>query len=661
MVSKEDIKLESRDADDFFSYYNILNIVTDLTSFKKWLKDYHSLVNYNELLDGYVFFLNTCFRGLIDTIILENSFGIEEDYIFYRARFVGVNIDDIPNTCEKTIFIKNILERSKKIRNSTNWDEITASIKDIVDLLKSFEKIYENHIVPVNGLPKNYALNSATILKTCIFLNDLQYGVPLAYKIAPILKSDLTEKQVDRSYLGYVYTLQYLWYVLLGEQKFLDSPLKNLHLAHEIYPLEETDKFSRFSLMPKKRKKDYWASLDGFFRMIKSEIIEHLENELKKKSNFNKLFDALLVCQNFNKNLIENYFVTYKLKDPEYLSKEDKKSVYKKLDYYFMWYEVDVLDGSKASIFNGIPAFTSILIGNIEKKRHLINEEEIFVLRFKHRVGEKCYDYSYGILIEAFGSTGISDYSGWLIFLDCATDCSGFGGSLHYEAETCIENYLDEGMIKIKEITVDKNVFIDYLSNKSIPRSFDDEIYPEFTYTYEENVFTKDEVNGELSTIETSYEPNKYVVQSLKTQEDRFMSDTKGKFFEYLFFNWLAENNMKTCDVISCDTILENEQIDIYLEDREFIHLFECKVAIHNPQKVIKQVKNKINALNNSEKKIVPWIIVYSGVSDERIKEINREGIKVCANFKRKIENWRKLNKNSKKIIFSILEFELEY
>lgn len=661
MVSKEDIELESQDADDFFSYYNILNIVTELTSFKKWLKDYHGLVDYNELLDGYVFFLNTCLRGLIDTIILENSFGIEEDYIFYRARFVGININDIPNTCEKTIFIKNIWEKTKRTRNSTSWDEITASIKDIVDLLKSFEKIYENYVIPVNGLPKNYALNSATILKTYIFLNDLQHGVPLAYNIAPILKSDITEKQVDRSYLGYVYTLQYLWYILLGEQKFLNSSLKNLHIAHEIYPLEEGENFSSFGFKPTRRKKDCWASLDRFFGIIKSEIIEHLEDELKNESNFNKLFDSLLVCQNFNKNLINEYLVKYKLKDPEYFSKEDKKSVYKKLDYYFMWYEVDVLDGSKASIFNGIPAFTSILIGNIEKKRHLANEEEIFVLRFKHRVGERCYDYSYGILIEAFGSIGISDYSGWLIFLDCATDYSGFGGSLHYGAETCIENYLNEGLIKIKEVTVDKNVFIDYLSNKSIPRSFDDEIYSELPDTYEEKAFFKDLIKGKLNAIETSYEPDKYIVQSIKTQEDRFMSDTKGKFFEYLFFNWLVENKMKAYDVMSCDTILENEQIDIYLEDREFIHLFECKVAIHNPQKVIKQVKNKIKALNNSEKKIVPWIIVYSGVSHERKKEIERERIKVCANFKRIIENWRKLNKNSKKIIFSILEFELEY
>jgi hypothetical protein len=50
VVSKEDIEFESQEADDLFSFYNILSIVTDLTSFKKWLKDCHSQEEYSELL-----------------------------------------------------------------------------------------------------------------------------------------------------------------------------------------------------------------------------------------------------------------------------------------------------------------------------------------------------------------------------------------------------------------------------------------------------------------------------------------------------------------------------------------------------------------------------------------------------------------------------------
>lgn len=467
------MEFESLDVDNLFSFYNILKIVTDSAAFKKWLKDYHKLEEYNELLDGYIFFLSTCFRGLINTIILENSFDIEEDYVFYRARFVGTDIYDIPNTCEKTIFIKNIWGKTKNIRNSTSWDEITTSIKDIEDLLKSFEKIYENNIIPVNCLSKNYALNSATILKTYIFLNNLQHGVPLAY-VVPILKSDMTEKQVERLYTGYAYTLQYLWYKLLGKQKFLNSSLKDLHRAHEIYPQEADEEFLWSRPKPVKVKRDCWTYLDRFFGIIKNEIIEPLENELKNDSNFTGLLDSLLVCQNFDETMIENYLIKNELKDPTYLSKNNKKSLHKKLDYEFLWYKVDILDSSKSSVFNGVPAFTSTLIGNIKRKRYFGNNEKVFVLKIKHPAGKDIYDYSYGVLIEAFGSIGITDYSGWLIFLDCATDYSGFGGSLHQEAEIFIKKFLEEGSVEVKEIIVDKNIFIEYLSNKSISRSLDE-------------------------------------------------------------------------------------------------------------------------------------------------------------------------------------------
>lgn len=507
MVNEESVEFERRKAGHFLSFYNILNIVTNLTSFKKWLKEFHGLEEYKELLDGYVFFLDACFSGLIDAIISENSFDIEDDHAFFRARFVGIDIYEIPNTCEKIIFIKNIWEKTKNIRNSTSWEEITGSIKDIKELLTLFEKIYENNIVPINGLLKNEALNSATILKTYLFLNDVKRGIPLAYKFVSILNSDMMENQTERSYIGYAYTLQYLWYILLQEQKFQNSSLKNLHRAHEIYPREVSKKYLRLDLEPirsksylggsfdklfgtvksgvgkkfswlglksVKPKKDLWDSLDTFFEIIRNEIIKSLEEELKKKSNYNNISDSLLFCQNFDKAMIEDQLVKDKLRDPEYLSKKDKKSVYKKLDYDFMWYKVDALNSGKTSVFNGVPAFTLTLKGNIEEKRRFDNDREIFVLRIKHPAGKEIYDYSYGILIEAFGGLGFTDYSGWLIFFDCATDYSSFAGSLHYEAEKCIKDFSDEGLIKIKEITVNKNFFAEYLSSRNISRSLEE-------------------------------------------------------------------------------------------------------------------------------------------------------------------------------------------
>lgn len=68
----------------------------------------------------------------------------------------------------------------------------------------------------------------------------------------------------------------------------------------------------------------------------------------------------------------------------------------------------------------------------------------MFVSRFKHPVtGVPGCDYSYGIRNQAFGSFGFTDYSGWLIFFDCATDYSGFGASLHGQAEVFIEKFLN--------------------------------------------------------------------------------------------------------------------------------------------------------------------------------------------------------------------------
>ncbi|AKB24487.1 hypothetical protein MSMTP_1018 [Methanosarcina sp. MTP4] len=665
MVNEENMEFESRNADDFCSFCNILNIVTDITSFEKWLKEYHGLEKYNELLDGYIFFLNTCLRGLIDTIILENSLDVEEDFTFVRARFVGIDIYDIPNTCEKTIFMKNVWEKTKRIRNSTSWEEITGSINDIEDLLKVFEKIYESNIVPANELPKNFALNSATVFKTHMYLNDLQHGVPLAYMV-PILKPDITEEKAEKSYIGYTYTLQYLWYVLLGEQKFQELSIRNLHRAHEIYPQEAEDEFPWLDLNPLRSKIDKWDYLDTFFGIIKREIIEPLEDELKKEFKFKIQFDSMLFCENFDKNVIENYLTKHTLKDPEYLTKTDKESAHKKLDSYFLWYGVDVLDNSKTPVFNGVPAFTSTLIGNIRRKRYLGNDDEVLVSRFKHPVGGvKGFDYSYGILIEAFGNTGISDYSGWLIFLDCATDYSGFGGSLHREAEMFIKEFVEEGSLKVKEIILDKNIFIEYLTDKSASHNSNNDIYSKLLHENDKFTFNKTGIKGSKSIPESSYKLSKYIIQSIKTQEDRFIGDTKGKFFEYLFFNWLVENKSKAGDMIYSDVKIKNEQIDVYLENEEYVYIFECKVAIHSSQKVAKQVKNKIKALNDSKKEIIPWVVVYSDVSDEKKKEIKREKIRVCANFKKKIENWRKLDKNldknSKKVINSIFEFENKY
>jgi len=127
----------------------------------------------------------------------------------------------------------------------------------------------------------------------------------------------------------------------------------------------------------------------------------------------------------------------------------------------------------KNAIFNGVPAFVSTLIGSVELSRTFQSEEKVLVLRFKHPEWDSEYRYSYGILIPSFGSTGITDYSGWLVFFDCATDFSGFGGSLHQDAETFIGRYLERGEIEVKEEVADIEMFKRYLAEKNVSSIFD--------------------------------------------------------------------------------------------------------------------------------------------------------------------------------------------
>jgi len=119
-----------------------------------------------------------------------------------------------------------------------------------------------------------------------------------------------------------------------------------------------------------------------------------------------------------------------------------------KLDYKLLWYQIEFLDSSKSHIFNGVPTFIQMLIGSAEAKRIFGIDEKAYVCKFTHPdKSVNGNDFSYGVLIEAFGSTEISDYS-------------GFSGSEHMMAEKIIELYKKKGLIEVREMTIDKQKFI---------------------------------------------------------------------------------------------------------------------------------------------------------------------------------------------------------
>jgi hypothetical protein len=125
----------------------------------------------------------------------------------------------------------------------------------------------------------------------------------------------------------------------------------------------------------------------------------------------------------------------------------------------------------------------------------------------------------------------------------------------------------------------------------------------------------------------------------------------KDAFLEYLFCDWLAETSADMFSKVVCDCRVSGEQIDVLAEMKaeNIIYFYECKVALHGDDDTIRQINNKKKALQtaNPEKKIVPNLVVFSGVDSDRSAKFTREGIVVIPLFAEKINERRKYTRES--------------
>lgn len=298
-------------ADEIFSFLNILKISSQVTKFQYWLKKHHNTVKDKEIFEGYRFFIDSCIRGLLYKIYTDDSLELNEDYTLYRAHYVGVPIDEIPNTCEKIIFIKNIWQLTKNIRKSRNWDELDQNIRNLQSFYKCFDSIYKKYVLVLKkNLNKNEALKLSSIFRVYVYFNDARRGIPLAYLINPILKSTANKKYLEKVYIGYMYTLQYVWFILLGKE-FEKCPLKDLHSAEN------------------------WHDLDNFYVRIRENVIFPLREKSGIK-NF-ALEPLLVIKKKLKKDTFGDFLRKDKLIEPEYLkAKYNEELIKKKLDLFLM-------------------------------------------------------------------------------------------------------------------------------------------------------------------------------------------------------------------------------------------------------------------------------------------------------------------------------------
>jgi len=464
---------------------------------------------------------------------------------------------------------------------------------------------------------------------------------------------------------GYVYGLQYLWYSVIGRDEFLQTCAKDLHLALDKEqvkkypkpksPLEEmlesnnlfgkftevkirksrhSDKTSELSELLKRDRSprpEVWSALNGFYRPIQEQIVTPRENVL----NVTLGITHLLVLKGYSKKMLKDLLDSGKVTDADYLVKNDRNSIKKQLAFRMLWYDANVLD-PQSVVFNGVPAFASTLLGSVELARAFRNSEPIKVIIFKHQAGfENQFDYSFAIFVPANTSMGISDYSGWLIFFDCATDHSGFGGSLLRFAQTVLHIAQGIGPVSVSNITVDRELFKEYLKEHSVSSVFDLMIKEGTGGTMEIGSFSA--VLGEL---------------------DDFLGKAKGKLLEHTVYNWLRTSNQY--NKTACDIWVNGEQIDCIAENGETVSLFECKVNIHkdNINGTLNQIKRKLQSLSES-RKVQATLIVYELIPAEIKRIFESSNILVIDDFRSVIIKERSFD-GTRKETLDILDWQFQ-
>jgi hypothetical protein len=605
--SLDDLKLK---ADDIFGILNCIEIISNIDNFKKWLKKKHKIDNFDNIFEGYKFFLESAIRTFLHTIIYDSSLDIKEDFVFYRARFVGVELSKIPNTCEKTIFIKNINDKLKLIKKAKSYDELKLAINDFKNnVSRIFTRIYDENVTFNSALKcgKEDALRYITMFYTYIFLNDTSRFIPHGYWVC-VLDNRIRPEQHKKSFEGYKYSLQYVWSSLIGK-KYHSTSIKNLHKAKD-WSIKD-DLFSDLKQKPKAIIKR--NDLDSYFEKVQREIIEPIEKKLKVSFGFSKI---LYLKRKISKNKFGN--LLNKPKEPQLNEKE-------KLDYNLLWYQIEFLDSSKSHIFNGVPAFISLLLGTAELKSRFAENEKVYICKFIHPdKSVNGNDFSYGVLIEAFGSIGISDYSGWILFFDCCGDYSGFAGSEHAMAEMFIEEYRKRGMIEIRETTIDKNKLKEYIADK----------------------ITSDKREEILQILEE---------ETTRRRERNIVSEARGLVLELITYYTLSK---KLYDLVEWNIEINRNQLDVILETKNDFILIECKYDANNTffniNKEIKKLKTKLNNHQTKKNKKCAfwfWFRPHSQIIDKlRKKEIDFEVVSEL------IENdsiWKNKKKDKLKLILN--------
>ena len=627
---EENSRSENFDFNFMFGTINCIKLISEADEFNYWLKTEHHMKEdqIEKVYEGYLYAFETLTRMLMDRIISETSFKIKEDYFLYRASHAGINIDNIPNTCEKTKILKKINVELLKIKKSKDFNEFQKQYNYFKkSIIVPFEELFTTFHQNDNcDLSLEEALNYCSQYTTYIFLNDTQRMVPHGFYVSILdNKLDNKNKNSNKIFNGYKYSIQFLWTRLLGNE-YDKTSLKLIHTTK--FWATESDLFSVYFEKNKNLLK-HEETFDSYFGKIREEVIL---NEKNRKFDIQNTFFLM-------KENIDNTKIIKKLISNSIPVKE--LSIDEEIDQFLYWHnKVELLTSSKFDIFNGVAAFINSLVGAVELKKQFGIKETVIVRRFIHpneAIHGGGNDYSYGLLIEA--ASNIADYSGWLIFFDCCTDYSGFGESEHNIAEMIIKEYEENERIEVKEKRIEKDELYRILF-KSITVRYEEDVESMERYhslachhqdITRENKELKTKLNyakGTLNELLAYYlevSENIILDKNYKNVGDKINEldinlDLKNKI-RMIFEDNIQQNKKR----IEWGERIKNGECDVWIETESKIKIIECKADLNtrNIERDVEKYRNREKNIIENQKKEVETLFYYFE-KPERLEVLSR-------------------------------------
>ena len=161
--------------------FRFLKIASNVHSFETWLQEHHNISDFTSFFEGYRYFIFVCSVSIFDVVMDDQSLQLEEDRTYQHA--VGsVNLEDLPNSCEKAVALKTIWNHAERIHSAETKEELILAIHRMQDVTEVFQKIIDRSEVNSNEskeLARKYVALSYVLRK----LNDTRVAFLLEHEV----------------------------------------------------------------------------------------------------------------------------------------------------------------------------------------------------------------------------------------------------------------------------------------------------------------------------------------------------------------------------------------------------------------------------------------------------------------------------------------------